>query len=145
MVWSLVQVFINLLSNAIKFAPIGTIVEISITESDNSIEIAISDQGCGIPIANQEMIFEKFGQARVQDAAQGTGLGLAICKLIVDSHGGNIKVVSSEGEGATFIVHSGCIMGAAESRIASHYSVIDIGRASTSVDGCLSSKHNGTI
>lgn len=100
------QVITNLLSNAIKFVEEGT-GKIKVTVHDNSdgLQVWVEDNGRGIPEELQELIFDKFFQAKNQTLKkpQGTGLGLAICKKIIEMHGGKIWVDSEEGKGSKFI------------------------------------------
>jgi len=98
------QVLINLLSNAIKFSPPQTQVTIAIERDEAVVRVSIADQGRGVPQSFQSTIFEKFRQVEKEDATrlQGSGLGLPICKAIVESHGGQIGVISQEGAGSTF-------------------------------------------
>jgi two-component system sensor histidine kinase SenX3 len=81
---------------------------VSITEKcENSlIEIAVTDQGIGIPDKDLERIFERFYRVDPARSRQtgGTGLGLAIVKHVVTNHGGDISVWSSEGAGSTFTI-----------------------------------------
>ena len=72
------------------------------TQEGAFTRIEIIDQGRGIAEEHQQMIFERFKQAKDSDAKVGTGLGLAISKLLVEAHGGKIGVVSQVGEGSTF-------------------------------------------
>jgi signal transduction histidine kinase len=88
----LVQLTVNLLSNAIKHSPREGQVEITVTKMQDFVEVAIHDQGPGVPPEHAERIFQPFGAT----AAMGTGLGLAICKLIVKGHAGEIGVRPSE-------------------------------------------------
>lgn len=105
----MVQVFANILGNAIKYTPENGTVRFSIinyTES-KSVEIAISDTGCGIAEAHLTHIFERLYQ--VEDAhadftGAGLGLGLSIAKEIVVLHGGDIWAESKIGQGTTFYV-----------------------------------------
>lgn len=99
----LVQVLVNLLSNAIKFSPRGSVVEVSALSKTDNVEFSITDQGRGIPSGQEEIIFQRFGQAMAQDASQGLGLGLSICKSLVELHGGTIRVESAGVRGSTFI------------------------------------------
>jgi len=64
----------------------------------------VRDQGRGIPKDQVAQVFERFQQVAVEDRKKnyGTGLGLTICKSLVELHGGDISVVSEEGEGSTF-------------------------------------------
>ncbi len=99
------QVLTNLISNAIKYSPDHGIVSVqSFLNSQNHLEIAITDQGQGISEENQNLIFEKFRQATdsTHHLVKGTGLGLAISKALIEEHGGTIGVRSAEGQGATF-------------------------------------------
>ena len=100
----LVQVLVNLLSNAIKFSPEKAIVNISVKESPDWVELRVSDHGRGIPPEYRDIIFERFAQVEVSDSREkgGTGLGLPICKLIVEGHRGRIGVESANGHGSTF-------------------------------------------
>ena len=66
----------------------------------DSIEIAVSDNGKGIPKANIDKIFQPFFTTK--PTGQGTGLGLSLSYDIVQAHGGELLVVSEEGEGTSF-------------------------------------------
>jgi signal transduction histidine kinase len=100
----LAQVVANLLSNGIKYSPDGGRVEIRASRTDDLVEVAVRDQGVGIPAAQHDRIFTKFFRVDSSDTRQidGTGLGLALCREIVESHGGEIGFESVEGEGSTF-------------------------------------------
>ncbi len=101
---SLVQVIVNLLANAIKFSPKGSTITISARYVTDAVEVAVTDQGRGIPQQLREKIFERFKQVDIKDRTEkkGSGLGLAICKAIIDAHGGRIGVDSEEGKGSKF-------------------------------------------
>lgn len=102
------QVLINLLSNALKFTPAGGWIAIEATAHNGGrrrwVEIAVADNGPGVPPTERETIFDKFRQ--VSDPAKrpshGIGLGLAICRGIIDKHGGSVWVEDSEQGGARF-------------------------------------------
>ncbi|MDI6757419.1 MAG: HAMP domain-containing sensor histidine kinase [Endomicrobiia bacterium] len=107
------QVITNLVNNALKFTPAGGTVTVkavaepaAYTSSGRAI-VSVSDTGIGIPKDALERIFSKFEQVKgVRDnikGPKGTGLGLAIAKAIVEIHGGNIRVESEPGRGASFI------------------------------------------
>ncbi len=99
------RVVVNLVGNAIKFTDAGGHVTVSAaanTEQDTLI-VSVSDTGRGIAPEEQRRIFEKFAQAGSASAGRtSTGLGLYFCKLIVEAHGGKIRVESRPGEGARF-------------------------------------------
>ncbi|WP_299443608.1 ATP-binding protein [uncultured Aquimarina sp.] len=100
------QVFINLISNANKFTKNGNIwlnfIKPVITDNQVEITFEIKDDGRGIPLDKQELIFDKFSQASSKDHTTGTGLGLHIVQNLVKLHGGDIKIKSSPGKGSTF-------------------------------------------
>ena len=99
----LAQVLLNLVGNAIKFTDAGE-VRISAHATGGQFSVAVSDTGPGIPLAEQERVFDEFHQVDSSNtkAKGGTGLGLAIAKRIVEMHGGRIWVESTLGKGATF-------------------------------------------
>ena len=96
----------NLISNAIQYSPPGSRVGIGVSNNDGIVEIAVTDQGVGIPQDDLGRVFERF--YRVDDARSrhtgGTGLGLSIVKHVVQNHGGDIRVWSQAGSGSTFTV-----------------------------------------
>jgi PAS domain S-box-containing protein len=100
----LTQVVTNFLSNAAKFSPPNGTVTLSITRSEGSVRVAVTDQGSGIPEAFRGQIFQKFAQADSSDQRQkgGTGLGLSICKSIIEKHGGRIGFESEPNVATTF-------------------------------------------
>lgn len=102
----LVQVITNLISNAIKFSPRGGKVTAEIRRHNEKCEVAVADQGTGIPADQQESLFDKYkqGAATSNVALKGTGLGLAIVKSIIKAHGGEVGVDSEIGNGSTFWV-----------------------------------------
>jgi Na+/proline symporter/nitrogen-specific signal transduction histidine kinase len=101
----LTQVVLNLLSNAAKFVPAtGGKVDITLGSSAAGAQVAIQDNGPGVPLAQHGMIFEKFHQN--QDGGyrrQGTGLGLPISRQIVEHFGGRIWIDPAYGSGARFV------------------------------------------
>ena len=98
------QVLYNLLSNAIKFSPDHSTITIETTEKNDKIFVSVKDHGIGIPKSSINKIWERFYKtdlSRGKDK-KGTGLGLAIVKEIIQAHGENINVVSTEGVGTEF-------------------------------------------
>lgn len=101
----LAQVLGNLLGNALKFTPTGgRVILAARSAGPDSIEIAIADEGRGIPAAQLQSVFERFNQVDPSDTRDkgGTGLGLAICRAIVELHGGRIWAESAPELGSTF-------------------------------------------
>jgi PAS domain S-box-containing protein len=99
------QVLLNLVDNAVKYATPGN-VSVRANAIDGSARIAVTDEGPGIPFADQERIFEKFyrGDPKLVRSPSGTGLGLYISRELVRRMGGNLVVTSRPGSGATFTV-----------------------------------------
>jgi two-component system phosphate regulon sensor histidine kinase PhoR len=98
------EVLQNLLDNAIQYTPPGGRIRVSATAGAREAVVQVSDTGIGIPLVDQERIFERFYRvdaARSREAG-GTGLGLSIAKHIVDVHGGRIWVESQVGRGSDF-------------------------------------------
>lgn len=97
------QVWINLLDNAVKFTPEGHTVQVRISESQDSLTVAVMNTGSEIAPKHQKKIFHKFYQADESHATQGNGVGLAIVKRIVQLHRGEVWV-TSENEVTVFTV-----------------------------------------
>lgn len=106
------QVLQNLVSNAIKFTSEGT-VELLVDGAPSAqkagycdLRLIVQDSGIGIPVVDQEKIFELFRQREDTIAKQygGVGLGLTLCSRLVTMMGGRIDLFSKEGEGARFTV-----------------------------------------
>lgn len=98
------EVLQNLLDNAIQYTPEAGRIRVSVAVNGREAVIAVSDTGIGIPLADQERIFERFYRvdaARSREAG-GTGLGLSIAKHIVEAHGGRLWVESEVGHGSKF-------------------------------------------
>jgi two-component system, OmpR family, sensor histidine kinase SenX3 len=94
----------NLVANAVTYSPEGSNVVVSARSADLVAEITVTDQGIGIPAGELDRIFERF--YRVDPARHrstgGTGLGLSIVKHVAASHGGEVRVWSSPGQGSSF-------------------------------------------
>jgi signal transduction histidine kinase len=95
------QVIDQLLSNAVKFSPPGGKVVVTARKLDEAVEVAVLDEGSGVPAAERERIFSKFYKAG-EGQGRGTGLGLFIAQGLVQEMGGRIWVDSEEGKGARF-------------------------------------------
>lgn len=97
------QVFWNLLINASQ--AIAAAGGISITaatgNTQDEVDVIVSDTGCGIPEDDRDKIFDPFFTTK----AEGTGLGLAIVHRIIEDHGGSVSVTSVPGQGTSFTIH----------------------------------------
>jgi two-component system sensor histidine kinase SenX3 len=101
----LVTAIRNLIGNAVAYSDAGTPVVVAVRAVDGDrVELAVTDQGHGIAVADQQRIFERF--YRVDSARSrstgGTGLGLSIVKHVAANHGGDVSVWSEPGQGSTF-------------------------------------------
>lgn len=104
------QVMYNLIDNAIKFSHNDSIIYIQASLRYEKIFVSVKDTGIGIPKDSLKKIWERFYKtdlSRGKDK-KGTGLGLSIVKEIIQSHGENIDVVSTEGVGTEFIFSLPC-------------------------------------
>jgi PAS domain S-box-containing protein len=94
------QVLDQLIANAVKFSPGGGTVTVSVERRADAIEIAVADEGVGIPAGDVDRIFSKFTKVA---SGPGTGLGLFIARGLVREMGGRMWVESTEGVGARFV------------------------------------------
>ncbi|AKB78986.1 hypothetical protein MSHOH_2503 [Methanosarcina horonobensis HB-1 = JCM 15518] len=100
----LTQVLSNLMTNAVKFSNENGCVRVKALQSNNFINITVSDEGIGIAAADHDKLFKPFSQIDSSSSKkyQGTGLGLALVKEIVQLHGGTVWFKSEVGKGSTF-------------------------------------------
>jgi signal transduction histidine kinase len=100
----------NLVDNAVRHAPAGSVVEIEIEDgldgSEGAVAVAVTDHGPGIPVDEQERVFERFwrGTGGPGGTAPGAGLGLPIARQVAQAHGGDVELRSpgATGDGCTF-------------------------------------------
>lgn len=98
------EVVANLLENAVKYSPQASSITVEGSFTSDQVIVSVSDQGPGIPLREQERIFDRFQRVEgdLTRNTAGAGLGLFICRAIVRAHGGQIWVASELGHGATF-------------------------------------------
>ncbi len=96
----------NLVSNALKFTPAGGSVVARTFVDGRNVVVEIEDTGIGIPVGEQDRLFQRFfrSSTATEQAIPGTGLGLVISRAIAEAHGGSIGVTSAAGEGTCFRV-----------------------------------------
>ncbi len=100
----LTQVVTNLVSNACRYTPQGGCITLTLSQTDSTVRVDVSDTGIGIAPEDQSKIFQRFYRASnplVQEVA-GTGLGLPIARMLVEMHGGRMWLKSDIGVGSTF-------------------------------------------
>ncbi len=98
------QVLMNFIDNAIYYSPEKTTITVQLTQTDKQVSIKVIDQGIGVPMEEQEKLFEKFfraSNARMQ-RPDGTGVGLYLARQIIEGHNGKIIFSSQPGRGSTF-------------------------------------------
>ncbi|MFS0712328.1 ATP-binding protein [Microbacterium sp. 2P01SA-2] len=96
----------NLIANAIVYSPPASQVGVGIRSTGDTVEIAVTDRGIGIPESEQQRVFERFYRADYARSRRtgGTGLGLSIVKHAVQRHGGEVQLWSRPGRGSTFTI-----------------------------------------
>lgn len=102
----LMQVMTNFLSNALKYSPSEQPVVVSVQVEQEQVRVTVCDKGPGIPLAEQQRIWERFYRVRnirIQSGTEsGLGVGLYLCRTIIERHNGHVGVVSQPGQGAAF-------------------------------------------
>jgi two-component system, OmpR family, sensor histidine kinase KdpD len=98
------QVLTNLLDNARGYAGAGP-VEVVARQAGDTVELRVIDHGPGIPVPERERVFGQFYRLKGGGKRpEGTGMGLAICRGIVQAHGGSLRIETTPGGGATFVL-----------------------------------------
>lgn len=103
----LVQALTNLIDNAVKYGDPGGTVTIRAVAEDDGVRLDVRDRGWGVPLREQERVFERFyrvDRSRSRERG-GTGLGLSIVRHVALIHGGTVSIESTPGEGSTFSIH----------------------------------------
>jgi signal transduction histidine kinase len=103
------QALFNLISNAIKFTPPGGFIRLEAaresTDRGGELVLSVSDTGVGIPVADQERIFDKFERGDPTAYQTGAGLGLSLVKSLVELHGGTVTIDSGPEQGTAVRCH----------------------------------------
>jgi signal transduction histidine kinase len=104
------QALVNLIDNAVKHTAPKQAVTVGLEMKNESaapeVHLFVADHGPGIPLAEQERIFEQFYRlgSELRRETQGIGIGLSIVKHIVSAHGGRVTVASAPGHGSRFTI-----------------------------------------
>jgi signal transduction histidine kinase len=98
------QVFANLLDNAIKYTPEGGKVTVRARTEENNVVVSVQDNGMGIPVEEQEKIWDRLYRGDKSRSQRGLGLGLSLVRAIVHAHQGGVKVISAPEKGSEFVV-----------------------------------------
>ncbi|NOT30681.1 MAG: HAMP domain-containing histidine kinase [Planctomycetes bacterium] len=100
----LVEALFNLLDNAIRYTPGGGRIDVAVLRRERHVIVAVSDTGPGVPAQERRLIFQRFYRGALGTKGAGTGLGLTIARGIARAHGGDVRLCSPSGRGATFQV-----------------------------------------
>lgn len=102
----IIRVLTNLVNNAIKFSKAGSVITIATELKDDCAVFSVTDQGIGIPIEDQDSIFDMLAHTRRRgtEGEISYGMGLSICREIIEAHGGQITLESEVGKGSCFSV-----------------------------------------
>jgi signal transduction histidine kinase len=92
----------SLVDNAVKFSPEQSRVAVFARELDDSVEVLVEDRGVGIPLPDQQRIFDPF--VRLDREVPGAGLGLSIAREQAEAQGGRLTLESEPGRGSTFVL-----------------------------------------
>lgn len=96
------QMLTNLLSNAVKYSPKDPLIEVYARTAGENLLVSVSDSGLGIDKRDLPRMFERFFRAETSIGIAGTGIGLNLTKMLIELHGGSLKVKSELGVGSTF-------------------------------------------
>jgi signal transduction histidine kinase len=95
------RILLNLLSNAMKYSPPESPIRLQARRTDGEVLVSVVDQGIGIAPEDQPRLFERFCRPKGVRRADSVGLGLYITRMLVEAHGGRIRVESELGKGST--------------------------------------------
>jgi signal transduction histidine kinase len=100
------RVLDNVLENAVKYSPEEKPIAVGLTSDSEHVRISVTDQGIGVPLDEQQRIFERFYRLDpgMATGVGGTGLGLYIARRLVERMGGELTVSSEPGGGSTFMI-----------------------------------------
>jgi two-component system, OmpR family, phosphate regulon sensor histidine kinase PhoR len=94
----------NLLDNAVKYSGDQRQIDVRVARNDGFLDLSVADKGIGIPLPEQQKVFDQFYRGSEQSVRRirGSGIGLAITKHVAEMHGGEVLVESEPGKGSTF-------------------------------------------
>ena len=98
------HIVVNLLDNAVKYGPVGQTVVVDVRMTGDHAQVAVSDEGSGVPAGDRESVWRPFARAKTATDAAGSGIGLTIVRDVVAQNGGKAWVESAPSGGARFVI-----------------------------------------
>ena len=98
------HVLLNLLDNAVKYGPSGQTVHVSVSADDDDVQLTVTDEGPGVPVAERDVVWSPFRRGASPGPVAGSGIGLAIVRDVATRHGGRTWIENGAAHGATFVV-----------------------------------------
>lgn len=98
------RLLFNLLDNAVKYCPFGSRILIEVTQRNQTVMVAVHDNGPGLPAGDPQKLFDPFRRGQKESKIAGVGLGLAICRSIARAHNADLLALPSTIGGASFIL-----------------------------------------
>jgi two-component system phosphate regulon sensor histidine kinase PhoR len=101
---AITMAFFNLLDNSVKYSGDQKQIDVRVGQTNGFVDLTVTDKGIGIPLSEQQRIFDKFyrGSEPLVRRIRGSGIGLAITKHVAEMHGGEVLMASEPGKGSTF-------------------------------------------
>lgn len=94
----------NVVFNAVKYSSEGDSIEVRASQSENSVSIEVADTGIGIPEAERQSVWAELARGSNAAGRSGSGLGLPLVRLVIERHGGNVRLTSREGVGTSVVL-----------------------------------------
>ena len=94
----------NVVSNAVKYSSEGDSIEVRASQSESSVSIEVADTGIGIPEAERQSVWAELARGSNAAGRSGSGLGLPLVRLVIERHGGNVRLTSREGVGTSVVL-----------------------------------------
>ena len=94
----------NVVFNAVKYSSEGDSIEVRASQSENSVSIEVADTGIGIPVSERQSVWAELARGSNAAGRSGSGLGLPLVRLVIERHGGNVRLTSREGVGTSVVL-----------------------------------------
>lgn len=94
----------NVVFNAVKYSGEGDSIEVRASQSENSVSIEVADTGIGIPEAERQSVWAELARGSNAAGRSGAGLGLPLVRLVIERHGGHVRLTSRQGVGTSVVL-----------------------------------------